>query len=527
MLYLFRKKTKTIAWVSVCAVIFLWGGGTSLLSRQRQSNYVAKIFGKKISAATYDETYKMLYFSPKVQYLLRENPNFDEAMLDDSIFQHIAFLHEARKRNIKVTNDEIRADIVRREQFSTDGRFNASLYERWIKNVTGQSLRQYEEGVRKELTVRNLINSIKKSVSVSDDELKEHFYKEKRKLKLRYVIVRTADFAENVSYTNDDVVAYYQQHLEKFKTKKKYKFNYIVFSPQTFLNDVTVSDGELMSFFENNKNRLADNASAEIPSFDSLKELISNIVTGKKARLIAYDKAKEFKDQITNVSQLSDVAANTGYTVLGASHLTIDEIRDKIGWSQGLEDVFNKFEPSKINIVETSIGFILIHLQSIVQPIIIDFNESEEKVKNLLKADLALQLSEEHAMMVRTEMANTGASFNEIATQYNLSSTDTDFFSYRDNTIINQQITSTVFDHLWNKNIDHISMPIIVNDNSIVIAQIVAIEDPPDEEFEAQRNDIKKQLLEFKQIVDVQQQLSDILRSAEIKIFPANQKENK
>ncbi len=74
-----------------------------------------------------------------------------EDFIATSALQHIAFLREAKKRRIKVSNSDIRREISMR--FTRQNMFDAALYERWVTNVTGQSLRQYEEGVRDELLV--------------------------------------------------------------------------------------------------------------------------------------------------------------------------------------------------------------------------------------------------------------------------------------------------------------------------------------------------------------------------------------
>ena len=61
--------------------------------------------------------------------------------------------------------------------------------------------------------VTKLLSSIRDTITVSKEEIKDYYYKENRKLKVTYLTLNIDDFKENITYTNDELVTYYQQNI--------------------------------------------------------------------------------------------------------------------------------------------------------------------------------------------------------------------------------------------------------------------------------------------------------------------------
>ena len=222
MLKIFRKNTKKIVWIVVLSFIS-FGASTTILSQNKKGKYIGEMFGKKITRTDFDQAYRTIYFSPRIQSLMQKGENITEDILTDHTFQHLVFLYCAKKHSTKVSNDEVRTEILRRFSSPSDG-FNERFYHRWVQNVTGLSTRLYEEGIRSELLVQKYVDTLEKDITVTGEEIREYFYKEHRKLKIAYCFLEKNNFKDQPDPTQKEHVAYYQAQLDNFMIKKKYSF---------------------------------------------------------------------------------------------------------------------------------------------------------------------------------------------------------------------------------------------------------------------------------------------------------------
>lgn len=516
MLKVFRAHTKKIVWVIVIALV-LWGIGSSLISKKGSTGAIGTVNGKKVSATDFNRTYKIIFFSMKVQSLLQNNEEVSKDMLFDSVFQHMALLKESQKQGIKVTDEEVQEELMRR--FSPGGQFSPSLYERWVKNVTGQSLRQYEEGVREEVLVSKYIRSIRENIKASDEEIADYFYRENRKVKAEYITTSVADFKDKVAYTNDDLVSYYQKHIAQFKTEQKFQFRYILFTPQSYLDTVTVSDNEMVRYFDQNKEQFTESTTDTPPSFDSVKESIKTMLQEQKAEQEAQTQATEFKASITDVAQLATMANTRGYTLKSSGMIPFSEVVETVGWGRDVQKIFTTIQYDSLELCKTAKGYVLLHITNVVPAETIDFQTSKDKVISLLIKEKSLFLADKHIMAVKETLATGTLSLADAATQFNCAHAETSFFTSRDSNVIDKKSTQSAFNALWKKQVGEIVGPVSLSDDTLALFKVTDIWNPTSEEFETAKDAIEKKIVEFKQYFEVQQTLSEVIQKAQIKKF--------
>ena len=120
------------------------------------------------------------------------------------------------------------------------------------------------------------------------------------------------------------------------------------------------------------------------------------------------------------------------------------------------------------------------------------------------------------------EIKTNNITFEDIAKDYNLNLKTTDLFSINDITIIDRKTTTDIFNYLWDKEIGYTSDIIPTKDKKLLIAKLLEISDPDKDEYEIKKGAIEEQLLNFKQYFEVQKQLSEILKKANIKKYNIN-----
>ncbi len=517
MLRILRENARKIA-TGIFITFILFGVGSGVISSIRTGKNLAEVFGKKINSAQFENAYRTVYFSPRVQNLLAENEDVTPEMLENSTLQHIAFLHEAKKRKLKVSDEELSEAITAR--FSVDGQFQAEGYKYWVQRNTGLTLGKYEEGVRNELLVQKLITGIRDLINVEDQEISDYFYKENRKIQVEYLKVAPTQFEEEIEFSNGDIVKYYQQNLGKFQTDKKYKFNFIIVKPTSFIESISVSENEIIDYYKNNADMFPSENNTEPDAYKAFKDDIENNIKSSKANEAAKQQALEFKRSVTGIEQLKQKAAEYELEIKETGFIGLNEVEKEIGWSNNLKPVLDKMRPRSLNLLETSNGFILINMINVKDPELIEFADSKENAIKLYKATKAFQKASTIMQKVNEDVRNTEDTFDTLAEKHGIESESPEpFFNGYDIIITDNKTTKDIFDLLWDKEIGFTSNPIPVANKDILIIRLTNVENPEESEFIEQKEDIKERLLQFKQFMEVQTGLSEILKRADIKKF--------
>lgn len=519
MLKSMRKNTSRIVWVVIVIFVFL-GVGSTIITSSQSRQYVGEIFGKKIKYTLFEDAYKMVYFSPRIQNLIQSRKDVTNQMLEDSTFQHLAFQMEANKRRIKVSDDDVRDEIIRR--FTIDNNFNPKVYEHWVTNVTNMPLHTYEEGVRKDLLVSKLIDDIRNNISVTEDEIHDYYYKQNRTVKVEYIFVPFEQFKDKISYTDPELVSFYQENISTFKTEKKYKFIYAIFSPEKYIESVSVSDEELVSYFEEYKARRSAN-DEEIQAYADIKETLEQQLKYDKAVRSAQNAALEFKNSVLNIANVKDIAAQKNITLQTTELIPFSNVSDEIGWANDLFNTIDTLGPRKLIIVETSKGSVALQMLDVADPETIPFKEAYDSVEKEYVREHAAQMAEAIVTQVFDKINTGSLNFKEAADQNKeVSLITSDRFGINDAEIFDEQTTRDIYTIVWDKETGFMTRPIRLKNDSYALFKLIERNDPAEEEYEMAKDTIRKQLLDFKQYFEVQQELSEILSSADIRKY--NQK---
>ena len=150
MLKLFRKYIKLIIWLIVISFV-AWGAGTLSVSQNQTTSYAGAVGGEKILN-------KYFLMTLRFYELLTRNRELtlDIGELRGLVWQTLVLHREAKRQNLSVTDDEVRAEIER--IFSLNGTFNQHLYDTWMKTNFQSKPREFEEALRKHLASQKLRN---------------------------------------------------------------------------------------------------------------------------------------------------------------------------------------------------------------------------------------------------------------------------------------------------------------------------------------------------------------------------------
>ncbi len=157
---------------------------------------------------------------------------------------------EAARLGLKTTDVEV-ATYIRQQFKSMDGQpFDQKRYE---QNVTDQfgSVRAYEEAVRDQLNAQKLEAFLTSGVTVSEQEILSDYQRKNTKFDLSYVSVTSADLAQSIKPTDDELKAYFEQNKKNyFINAPQKKIRYVFVNTTKIGEKLAISDEELRAEYE-------------------------------------------------------------------------------------------------------------------------------------------------------------------------------------------------------------------------------------------------------------------------------------
>jgi peptidyl-prolyl cis-trans isomerase D len=178
-----------------------------------------------------------------------------------NVVQRTVLMQEARRRGIKVTDDEVVTYIRRNplQQFlqnpalMTDGRFDMQKYQQFL-NDPRYDLTALEDYVRSLLPLEKLRQEVAATISVTDAEVRERFLADEEKVQATYLMVTTRAFRDTtVAVTDEEIQAHYAAHGDDFERPEQAVLSYVLFEKKPSEQDDQETKGRADEILEEAK----------------------------------------------------------------------------------------------------------------------------------------------------------------------------------------------------------------------------------------------------------------------------------
>jgi len=207
MLEVLRRKgvNKTILWFIAIIIILSFGVFGTAYRLDNTVNSAGTIYGHNVSIKEFQQAYLDSRDQAIRIYGDEFFKNGNKIDLEQETWDRLILLKEAQKREIHVTDQEVVADIAAIPFFQRNGHFDQVLYEEIVENpsVFDRPTHDFEEGVRKQLAIKKLIELVAPESVLNDADLKKEYQKRNEKITLQYVLFNASDFAKNTPVTED------------------------------------------------------------------------------------------------------------------------------------------------------------------------------------------------------------------------------------------------------------------------------------------------------------------------------------
>ncbi len=170
-------------------------------------------------------------------------------LLDRMINERMVRL-ETERLGLRPTDAEV-ATFIRQQNKSTDGTpFDQKRYEQNVAEMYG-SVTKFEQSIRDQLSAQKLGNFLTAGVTVSEQEILADYQRKNTKFDLTYVPVSSADLAQTIKPSDDELKTYFDQHKQDYYiSAPQKKIRYIFVSTSKIGEKLPVSDEELKAEYE-------------------------------------------------------------------------------------------------------------------------------------------------------------------------------------------------------------------------------------------------------------------------------------
>ncbi len=251
MLTTIREKAQgAFAWVIliiICVPFALWGIQNYLDTGKEAP--VASVGDKDFFQQDVNRAYEQ--YSQNLQGMGIDEQTLKAQALDKLIKDEV-LLQYVHKEGLVISDDSARDFIRSLEYFQTDGKFDDKRYKQLLA-AQRMTSSEFVNRIKNALVMEQFQRSIIDSAFTTQYDV-EHFFKiQNQQRDFDYVTVPVPKLTEQPP--EQDIAAYYQQHLDSYKTPEQISVEYVELALDEIAKTVTVTEDKLKAFYEEQKDQ--------------------------------------------------------------------------------------------------------------------------------------------------------------------------------------------------------------------------------------------------------------------------------
>ncbi|MDI6616358.1 MAG: SurA N-terminal domain-containing protein, partial [Syntrophaceae bacterium] len=318
MLQLMRKHArnwlmKVVLGIIIIVFVFYFG---SMRGRQ-ETETIAIIDGARIAHAQFRDEYQNLFefyrerYGDRLTDDLLKQINLKEQAFDSVITQAI-MLAKADEWDMRVGDNELQASILSYPAFQRDGAFNNDLYQR-ILRYQRMTPEAFEEMQRKALATGKVERLIRESAKVSEQEVYEVYRLQNRKVNIRFIRIPTEPTKSAGKPSEEEILAYFQEHKEEFRMPQMATIEYIRFDGERFAGAAHIADDEIEEYYRYHEEEFTENGT--VKPLPKVRDEIVSRLKSIRGMDMAFKEATTAHDTIYQEENFEAYAKKQGYPI--------------------------------------------------------------------------------------------------------------------------------------------------------------------------------------------------------------------
>ena len=188
-----------------------------------------------------------------------QSMGIDRQLLQQMVDEYAAYA-EAERLGFDVTDAEVRERIVSLPAFQQNGQFvGEAAYSQLLRaQQPPTSPTQFEENVRRALTLERLQAAVTDWITISDDDLQQEYTNRNEQIRVSTIALRADDFREGIEATDEDVAALYAQDAEDYLVPQKRRLRFVLIDVPALKAAFAPIDADVQAYYDNNLDRYTE-----------------------------------------------------------------------------------------------------------------------------------------------------------------------------------------------------------------------------------------------------------------------------
>lgn len=234
---------------AIVVVFIFWGVGSF---RSQRGNRIALVNGETITIDDYKEAYNNLLerlrqsFGNQLNEDLLKTLRVKQQALEQLIDNRL-LIQEARKLQMRVSDQELREAIMNIGAFQSAGTFDNRLYQNLLSRLR-LTPEQFEVAQRDSMLVAKVRALITGSIKVSDLEAREWYNWQNASVNIDFAVFEPNSYAD-IKPTAQETEKFFEAHQASYQTEPMVKVRYLLFSPDAYRSQVTVTENDIQNYY--------------------------------------------------------------------------------------------------------------------------------------------------------------------------------------------------------------------------------------------------------------------------------------
>ncbi len=173
----------------------------------------------------------------------------------ESLMVQGVLLNEANRMGLRTSDDEVRYELQHgplAAQLFPGGKFvGQDQYQAFVQANFNFTVPQFEDRVKRQLTINKLRNAIEGGATVSSADMLQDFRDSNAKVKFDYAVIALSDLAKQIKPTDAELHAYYDKTKQQYENSipEKRKAAYIPIDLAKLPNPPKVTADDLRNYY--------------------------------------------------------------------------------------------------------------------------------------------------------------------------------------------------------------------------------------------------------------------------------------
>ena len=384
MLDKMREGSQGVAAKIVLVVIILSFALAGVSSYLGGSNVAVAVLvnDQEISQANVEQAYQNERANLQQQYgeqfdILASNPNFAQqvrAQATQGLITDALITQAIDEMGLRIGDEQVKDEIRSMQEFQVDGKFNNEQYLALLRRAS-YTPAQFSESLKSDLARRQLLQMLIGSEFVLPSEVDTASNLQAQQRVAKLLTVKTSDFADAASVTEDEINEYYQANTTQFQSAEQVSLNYVLLDASNLVGQASVTDEEVEAYYDNNH---SDYQRAE------RRKVAHILVQGLTEE--SENKAQTLLDEINAGADFATLAAENSDDTFSASN------NGELDWFEAgvMDPAFDSasFALSKASpiskLVKSSFGYHIIKLIDVEESAALPLADVKERVEAAL-----------------------------------------------------------------------------------------------------------------------------------------------